>query len=185
MRLTVLGALDPATVDAFYPAYAAAFEPLRTRAAARHILSAAEFAEEMTDPRIDKYVVWTDDGEPVAMTTMTTDLSAVAWISPEYFAARYPEHYARGAVYYLGYTLVGPGRKRHGAFALMMDAVVRRLIEGRAVCAFDICAYNDERGIGRRIAALCRAGNSTIDPVDVQTYYAASFGGPQLSGASA
>ena len=34
-------------VDSFYELYRVAFEPLRTLAAARHVLSPAEFAEEM------------------------------------------------------------------------------------------------------------------------------------------
>jgi hypothetical protein len=176
MKVTVEQTLPASVVDAFYPMYVAAFDPLRTVAAARHVLSAEEFAAEMADPRIDKYVVWDDEDMPVAMTTLATDLAAVPWISPEYFAAKYPEHLARGAVFYLGYTLVAPGgRRRPGVFPLMIQRMMRRLIEANAVCGFDVCAHNDTHGIGRQVAAMCRAGNADIAKLDTQTYYSFAF----------
>ncbi|MGC9665876.1 hypothetical protein ACNTMW_04895 [Planosporangium sp. 12N6] len=175
MRLSIERVIDADTVATFYPLYVAAFEPIRTRAAARHLLSAEEFAAEMTDHLIDKYVVWDDDGEPIALTTLTTDLSAVPWISPEYFAARYPEQFARGAIYYLGYTLVHPGFAERGVFQLMSDAVERRCADVEAVLAFDVCAYNDARAVGRRVGRLGDSEGVTLSAVDVQTYYAATF----------
>jgi len=179
MKITVESAVDADTIAMFYDLYIAAFTPLQTNAAARHMLTAEEFAAEMTDERIDKYVAWDADGEPVALTTLTTDLAAVPWISPHYFAARYPEHYARGALYYLGYTLVHPDNERSGVFARIAARIVRRLTEARAVCAFDVCGYNDGvHQIGRSIAALSRSLDMEMDTVDVQTYYAAAFNGP-------
>ena len=56
---------------------------------------AAEFLDEMSDPRIVKYTVWRSEGEPVALATVTNDLEAVTWVSPDFFAARYPR--ARGS----------------------------------------------------------------------------------------
>jgi GNAT superfamily N-acetyltransferase len=176
MKITTERVLAASVVAAFYPLYAAAFAPLRTRAAARHVLTADEFAAEMADERIDKYVVWDDSGAPVAMTTLATDLAAVGWISPEYFAARHPDEFARGAVFYLGYTLVHPEHANQGVFQLMTDTIERRCAEVRAVCAFDVCAYNDAGRVGRRIALLA-SGNWNVDAVDVQTYYAASWAG--------
>jgi len=117
MRITIERSLDPGAVDAFYRLYRAAFAPLRTNAAARHLLSAEEFAAEMADKRIEKYVAWAGNGEPVGLATLTADLSAVPWISPEYYGARYPDHLARGALFYLGYTLVRPDHEQRGVFA--------------------------------------------------------------------
>jgi len=174
VRVTVESTIDTSVVEAFYALYVAAFDPLRTRAAARHVLTAGEFAAEMHDPRIDKYVVWDDGGEPVALTTLATDLSAVAWISPEHMAARYPEHAERGAVYYLGFTLVHPQRG-HRAFALTIGALTRRLAEDRAVCGFDVCAYNDAGNLGRSLVRAFGRDRVSPDRIDVQTYYAADY----------
>jgi hypothetical protein len=183
MKLTIERVLSAAAITAFYPLYVAAFDPIRTRAAARHMLTAEEFEAEMTDERIDKYVVWGDNGEPVALSTLATDLSALPWISPEYFAARYPDQFARGAVYYLGYSLVHPEHASNGAFQLMLGAIERRGAEDRAVCAWDVSAYNDERAIGRRRKGLLAAGWN-VDTVDVQTYYTACYDGALSTGAA-
>jgi hypothetical protein len=184
MRITVEHAISDDAIAAFYRMYAAAFDPLRTKAAARHLLTVEEFAAEMTDERIDKYVVWGDGDRPLGLATLATDLSAVPWISPEYFSACYPEHMSRGAVYYLGFTLVDPGHEREGVFALIAARVVRRLSQARAVCAFDVCGYNDDvHQIGRSITALSRSLDVNVDTLDVQTYYAAAFSGPRRKAA--
>jgi hypothetical protein len=184
VNLTVQRAIDPALVPAFYEMYAAAFDPVRTRAAARHLLTAREFAEEMADKRIEKYVVWDDSGEPLALTTFTNDLAAVAWISPDFYTARYPEHHARGTLFYLGYTLVRPRRATHRVFKVMMDRIIERLTEARAVCVFDVSAYNDSRAVGRLVASLPAGRRAQVEAVDVQTYYGVTFGAATDCGAA-
>jgi hypothetical protein len=177
VKITLEQKLTDAVVEAFYPLYAAAWEPIRTRAAARHLLTAEEFAEEMIDERIDKYVVWNDDDQAVALTTVATDLAAVPWISPEYYRSRYPQEAARGALYYMGYTLVDPENAGKGAFLMMMDALQRRLNEERAVCGADICAFNQTNTVGRRFHANAEFPGVEVLPVDTQTYYAVTFQG--------
>ncbi len=177
MRFTVERVLEPALINEFYPQYVAAFDPLRTRAAARHVLTAREFAADLTDERIDKYLAW-DGARPVGLATVATDLSAVPWISPEYFAARYPEQAGRGALYYLGFVLVHPeyqgGRAYHG----IIKRVVDRIVENRAVCGFDACAYNDAHQIGQTIARVGRRADMRIETLDTQSYHAALSDGP-------
>jgi hypothetical protein len=185
MRVTIEPTIPPYLVSSFYDLYVAAFGPLRTRAAARQVLTLHEFAQEMTDPRVDKYVVWDVDARgverAVALTTFTNDLSTVPWIEPAYYAHRYPEHYARGAVFYLGFTLVDPGLHLAGVFSMTVGKIVERLVEERAVCAWDICAHNDtvlQLGAGiERI--ITRMAEVTVGSIDVQTYYASMFHGPK------
>lgn len=179
MRLTIELAIDAAGVDDLYGMYAAAFGPMRTRAAARHLLTAAEFTAEMGDKRIEKYVVWSDDDEPLGLATVTTDLSAVAWISPDFYAARYPQHAARGALLYLGYLLVRPGRGTYRVGRLLLDRIVERLVAQRAVCVFDVASFNDRRAVGRFVSGLPRAHGARVEAVDVQTYYGVTFGEPE------
>ncbi len=186
MRVTIEPTIPPYLVTAFYDLYVAAFGPLRTRAAARQVLTLHEFAQEMTDPRVDKYVVWDTDGHggerAVALTTFTNDLSTVPWIEPAYYAHHYPEHFARGAVFYLGFTLVHPGLHQGGVFSTTVAKIVERLVAERAVCAWDICAHNDTvlqlgAGIERLITRMAEV---TVGSVDTQTYYASTFHGPKL-----
>lgn len=159
---------------ALHPIYTHAFDPLRTRAAARHMLSADEFAAEMNDPRIDKYVVWNGDDVPVGLTTLTSDLSAIPWVSRDYYTSHYPDAAAAGLLFYLGYILVDSRSRRSGAMIMMTSEVNRRLSQAHGVLGFDMCGYNDASGIGRHAKKLL-AASDRIERVDVQSYYAADF----------
>jgi hypothetical protein len=170
-------ALTADVAEAFWGLYLEAFEPLRTRAAARHVLHRDEFDEEMADPRVLKLLAHDPHGRPVGLTTLATDLAAVPWVSPEFFAARYPEHAARGAVWYVGFTLAHPGRRATRTFMDMIDALVAHLAEHRVVCAYDVSRFNDDSlhfadNLRRRLE---RTQDVTVESVDRQTYYATTF----------
>jgi hypothetical protein len=132
LEVTIETTIGGEHAEDFYRLYLDAFEPLRTRAAARQVLNRAVNMEDMADPRVFKYVGWSS-GRPIALATMTSHLETVPWISPEYFSVRYPEHAARGAIYYLGFTLVHPSNDTPRALEQMISAGVRRLVDARAV----------------------------------------------------
>lgn len=173
--ITVVTAVDPATIERFWHIYVAAFEPIMTKAAARHMLTFDEFAAEMTDGRIDKYVAAAHDGYVYGITTVTTDLTAVPWIEPDYYLSRYPEQAARGALFYLGFTLVDPDRRPFRAFKEMMDTVCRRFASARGVCGFDFCDYNARGAVGKVVRALPTTFGATIEEVDTQSYKVLDF----------
>lgn len=171
--------VDDATARGFYELYLAAFGPMRTRAAARNVLHEEEFFDEMGDRRVSKYVARAPDGRAVGLTTLTNDLRSVPWISPEYYAEHFPEHTARNAVYYLGFTLVHPDARRGSTFTDMMNQVLGRLVAEHAVVGCDICGYNNtalsfDKNI---IKMLMATAEVTVDVLDTQTYYSAEFRG--------
>ena len=106
--------------------YRPAFEPLKVRSAARQVLTRGEFLEQMRDERVDKYVAWENGSEPIGMITLTRHLESVPWISPDYFAARYPEHWARNAIYYIGFILAHPRNRRPGSWRPSCTGASRR-----------------------------------------------------------
>jgi hypothetical protein len=163
--------------ERFWKLYLEAFEPLRTRAAARHVLHREEFDEELADPRVLKLLAHDERGEAVGLTTLATDLAAVPWVSPEFFAARYPEHAARGAVWYVGFTLAHPGRRSTRTFMDMIDALVAHLAAHRVVCAYDVSRFNGDalRFADNLSRHLKRTQDVTVETVDRQTYYATTF----------
>jgi len=169
--------VDAAVADRFWDLYLEAFEPLRTRAAARHVLHRDEFDEEMADPRVLKLLAHDEQGTAVGLTTLATDLAAVPWVSPEFFAARYPEHAVRGAVWYIGFTLAHPGRRSTRTFMDMIDALVAHLAEHRVVCAYDVSRFNDDslRFADNLRRHLERTQDVTVETVDQQSYYATTF----------
>ena len=171
--------VDDASAQMFYDLYLAAFAPMRACAAARNVLHRDEFFAEMVDPRVSKYVAWAAAGQPVGLTTLTNDLHSVPWVSPEYFAAQYPEHTARNAVYYLGFTLVHPDARRGTTFTDMIGHVLARLVTDRAVVGCDICAFNNtEHSFDQSIITMLTASAEvTVEVLDTQTYYSAVFDG--------
>ena len=174
-QVSVLTVLDEPTARLFWELYSADFGPLRTRAAARQVLHEDEFYEEMADPRVWKYVVHDVTGQPVGLTTLTKHLETVPWISPEYYQARFPQHHARQAIYYLGFTLVAQGSRQMSGFTTMMEAVAERVGADRAVCGYDICSFNNEsmRFDEHIEAMLNRTRTVPVERLDSQTYYVA------------
>ncbi|MBM7507234.1 hypothetical protein JOE61_001048 [Nocardioides salarius] len=180
ITIDVEGALDPDVVERFHALYAETFAPMATRAVARQVLHREEFVEEMSDPRVMKYVARDPAGDVVGLTTLTRDLETVPWISPDYFAAHYPEHTARNAVFYLGFTLVAPRHQRTHVFQSMIEQVIARVLEERGVCGWDVCAYNEEvLGFSTMIGELLHShADCTVEQVDAQTYSVVEMHGP-------
>ncbi|MET8649627.1 hypothetical protein [Nocardia aurea] len=177
VSVTVETSIPDAGIEVFHRLYEEAFGPLRTKAIARQVLHRAEFREEMIDPRVLKYVARTPDGEPIGVTTLTRHLETVPWISPHYFAARYPEHAARNAIYYAGFTLVAPSARQGAAFHAMIKSVVQVLVAERAAVGWDICSYNNTQlSFADSIrAVLDEQANVEVAVEDSQTYYTAQF----------
>ncbi|HSU36511.1 MAG TPA: hypothetical protein VLJ88_12710 [Propionibacteriaceae bacterium] len=172
------------TAEMFFQLYLQAFEPLRTKAAARQVLTRDEFFEHLADPRVDKYVAWQSASEPVGITTLTKHLHALPWISAEYYAARYPEEWSRNAVYYLGFTLCQPGvaggfqaPDRPNFLETLIQIGIGPLIAERGVIAYDVCSHNNEAlNLPDRIAAvLDRHSDARAEVLDTQVYYGVSF----------
>jgi hypothetical protein len=184
LTISVETTVDDETAATYFALYRETFGALATLAAARQLLHEHEFLEDMRDPRVHKYVARDADGHVVGMSTLSTHLETVPWISSEFFAHHYPEHTARGAVYYLGFTLVDPRVRQSRVFAAMVDRIVERLVADRAVCAWDICGHNDDViGLGANIDTIVRrTADVAIDPIDRQTYYAARFSGLPAEG---
>jgi GNAT superfamily N-acetyltransferase len=176
MRMTNQAVIDPELVELFYKIYAGAFAPIASVAAARHVLTSAEFAGEMADERIEKHVFWSEIGEPVALATYTRDLSTIPWISPAFYARRYPEHAARNAIVYMGYSLVHPAHQGRGVMSRLLDDSIATVRAVDGVGVFDVCAYNDARQIGYLHSMVNKLGMGSLEPVDTQTYYAVTFG---------
>jgi hypothetical protein len=141
MRTTELLTVDRDLAARFWSLYDVAFGALRTASPCRQALTEAEFHEEMVDERIVKLTVW-DGEEAVAMALLATDLSAIPWISPDYFETRFPEQYARGAIYYLGAILTAPHRREAGNAQILGDEMVRYVAERDGVFAFDCASLN-------------------------------------------
>ena len=176
-RVTIERHLDDAGVTEWWPVYEAAFSPMATRASARHLLSPEEFAEEMADDRIMKLLAWDEAGQAVAMTTVATDLDAVAWISPTFYKTRFDEALGRDALWYVGYTLAHPAARRTSAFVDMLDTLIEMLSTNSVTVGYDVSRFNDLslKFANHLFERASRVADLTAAEVDVQTYYTATF----------
>jgi pyruvoyl-dependent arginine decarboxylase (PvlArgDC) len=179
VRVTVEKEIDYVTARRYYQLYLDTFGPMETEAVARQVLHESEFIEEMLDPRVLKYVAWSEDDEVIGMTTLSSDLSTVPWISPAYFEHHYPEQYARGAVYYLGFTLVHPDHRGKHLFHAVLAPMWDLVQEQRPVVAWDMCLANDQLGLGGSAGKLIETfADVTFEQIDRQNYYVGVFHGP-------
>lgn len=175
MRIETPAALPEDLVEEFLKVYRAAFEPLEVRAAARQSLTDEEFVAEVNHPAVLKWVARDELDRPCGMAFVATDLAIVPWISLPYYQARFPEHYARKAIYYFGGLLVHPDHQGTTAAAELLEASLGRCAEDHAIAAFDCCAFNVEvKHFTDHIDAVCRrvAIECDLQEIDVQHYYA-------------
>ncbi|MFT4166652.1 MAG: GNAT family N-acetyltransferase [Microlunatus sp.] len=166
------------TIEDLYPRYAAVWNELVLKAAARHRLSLDEFRQQMLDPRLEKHVVLDEDNRVIAMTTITADLEAIPWINPTFYQQRFPKECANSTMYYLGYTFVDADHRRTRAIAIMTDAVDERVSSAQGVIGFDMCELTIEHGIGRRLQRLFPSSREVVRG-DTQTYLIADYRVPQ------
>lgn len=179
LHVTIEDEIPADRIGQFHQLYEEAFGPLRTKAVARQVLHPDEFHAVMLDARVDKHVARLGSGEPIGVTTVTKHLDTVPWISPDYFTARFPEHAARDAIYYVGFTLITPSARHEHAFRAMIESVVQVLVAARAAVGWDICSYNITRSwfTGYIQSVIDRQTNLEVLIEDSQSYYAAWFTG--------
>jgi hypothetical protein len=174
MLITMETRIRDSTIEEFLGVYRDSFSPLEDKAAARQSLTDDEFREEMREESVLKFVAWDKTGHPAALAFVATDLSVVPWISVPYFAARFPEHFSRGAVYYFGALLVRTDLRGGVAAAALLKELTRFVSINRGIAAFDCCRYNEET---INLPELVAAGGRQIceidtQEIDAQRYYA-------------
>jgi len=171
MQVTLLRDVGDALACRYWPLYDEAFAALRTASPCRQFLTEDEFMEEMADPRILKFVLW-DDGEAVGMALVAEDLSAVPWISADYFAARFPLEYAEGRLFYFGALLTAPHARRNGNAKRLLAALSEHVATVDGIAAFD-CAGVNVPYVPDLVAAIAdEVTDLETERIDAQHYYA-------------
>ncbi len=174
-----LTTVAPDLAEEFRAVYRAAFEPLERLSPARQALTDDEFLEAMHDESVVKFLGWDADRVPCAMAIMATDLSVVPWVSAPYFEARFPEHHARGAVYYFHALLVRPEFQGGPWARLLLEELTWALAANKAVAAFDCCSHTVNTARLPEVIARVAHRISHLEPteLDQQHYFAYVLGG--------
>lgn len=172
MKIDVRTDLVDEQLELAWQLYDTAFRHLNALTVQRHLMYRSEFDDVMTDRRVEKWLAYSDDGVLLGLATYTNQLSAWPLISPEYFARRWPAHYADGRIWYCGFVAVPT--HEHGIFVKLIEAMYRHAEERDGVISLDICRHNIEayrldRAIGtwlRRISS----GRVRSEAADSQTF---------------
>jgi hypothetical protein len=177
LRIDVVARLPAELMDEAWRFYVDAFDELRTLAVQRHVYFRHEFETQMTDERVLKYVGI--DGDCIrALATLTNDLHAVPLISPEYFEQRWPELYAQGRIFYVGFTAVQSGVKGAGVFVGVLHRMSERILSAESIMVLDVCAHNEAvHGLPNvvKIATGRIAGTVRSRRLDSQSYWLYEF----------
>jgi hypothetical protein len=175
LELIVLAVVDGELRERAWEAYGDAFAELRTAAIQRHMMTRDEFDAVMADERVQVYLARHPDGTVAAIATLANDLAAMPLVSPDFFRARWPEHYDAGRCWYIGLVGVRPSEQGGGAFQLIVGTVAATLGPRGGVLVLDVPQRNIESfhvpNAVKRIADAVVADVS-IEMVDAQTYWA-------------
>lgn len=175
LRLIVLPVVAGELRERAWEVYSSAFDELRTAAIQRHMMTRAEFDEVMADDRVQVYLAEQPDGVIAGIATLANDLTAMPLVSPDFFAARWPEHYAAGRCWYIGLVGVRPSAQGAGAFQLIVSTVAATVGPPGGVLVLDVPQRNIESfhvpHAVKRIADTVVSG-ATCEMVDAQTYWA-------------
>lgn len=175
LDLLVLPTLEGELLELAWDAYRDAFEELRSAAIQRHVMTRAEFDEVMSDDRVDVYLVRRADGAIAAVATLTNELTAMPLVSPDFFAARWPDHFDAGRCWYIGFVGVRPSEQGSGAFHLIVSTVAGRFGEGGGVLVLDVPQRNMEGfHVPRAVKRIADDVISDLayEMVDAQGYWA-------------
>lgn len=188
MELVHKEIVDGDLAEQVWEMYAAAFEPLRTTAVQRHVMLRQEFDDVMCDPRVRKILAVDrpDSGRLVVAgaATLTQDLDAVPLISPDYFAARWPQLFAERRIWYVGFLAVHPDYHGTRAVSVTVGEICRRAAREGGLVAVDICAHNEATiKLPTLLLRLARTftPRTSLLKLDAQTYWAFDFPEPAVA----
>lgn len=128
-------------IKALGEVYVRIFSEVDEMAVNRHLMSGEEFAELGRDPLMRKFVALDSAGQPVGLSCITRDVASWGLVSPRALRRRYPEAYAAGKLFYVGFVGVLPGNP--GVFPQLLEAMSDWGGRGNGeVYVMDFCGYN-------------------------------------------
>jgi hypothetical protein len=151
--------------------YRAAFEPVNSLAAQRHLMTHREFEDLLVDDRIGKYLA-IREGRTAGLAVMTDNLEAWPLISAEFYARKYPGR----RVFYVGFVAVP--LHQTGVFTTLIGRMQDEIAQADGVAAMDFSGFNlQQRGIGDVVRTLLthRVPTTTGGVVDRQEFWSFDF----------
>ena len=144
MPVTIERHIDDETRARLVALYREAFEPLSAVTATKQTLAAGEFAALLNFDATTVFVSRGRDGAIHGFAVAVTDLKLIPWINPEFFHAKFPEHYTTGRLVYMPCFVVEPALQKGTTFVALTLEIAKYYGPLDAVLAMDCCTYNVE-----------------------------------------
>ena len=178
MKTSLQYVVDGDLLEEAWKLYQHSFDQLRHLAVQRHVMYSDEFDAVMADPRVVKGLVFDEHGALAGLASMSNDLRSMPLVSPEYFAHRWPQRYAAGHVFYIGFTAVHPNAIGSGVFGELVKMMTEIVSQVDGVAVMDVCDHNKDRlHLPRAIHWLASTWSNQVQTVhlDAQTYIGYDF----------
>jgi ribosomal protein S18 acetylase RimI-like enzyme len=178
MSVTTMQVVTDELREQAWKLYREAFDPLRRTAMQRHVMYDEEFDAVMADARVAKYLIYDGEGVLQGLGTITNQMESMPLVSPEYFEARWPERFAQGRVYYIGFVGVHPHAHGSGIFAELVKAMTSMVAACDGIAILDVCRHNLKTlHLPRMISILASSWAPHVEMVDLdaQTYIGYDF----------
>ncbi len=164
--------------DALWELYSAAYERLSAIDITRETFFRSEFDEVLADSTNRVWVV-RDEGRPVSMALIATDISTTRYLSRAYFDRVDPDRMSAGLVHYILWVVTHPDYQAGSAtFVLARGALSVESSEG-SLLVFDLPDSNQPRQEGGGAELFYRlaqmVGPVTLQEHGVSRYYALDF----------
>ena len=169
---------DASLTERLWVLYSRAYLRTARETPTHEMLDRGEFREQLASSVNRVWVVW-DDGMPVGMALVSTDIRATRWLSETYFEHHFPDRYAAGKVHYVVWVVVDRAYGTGGAITMLARHALAAESRDGSLLVFDTPEINQPDEHGGAAELMFRlskmVGDAQLLPLTTQRYYAVDF----------
>lgn len=173
------GVTNMSLIDQLWELYVLSYEKIAEQDITRETLFRHEFNEVMADSTYRTTLVHGDDGVPLAMSVVATDIGVTRYLSVPYFRRRYPQRLADGRIHYVMWAVIHPDHQATRVRFELGRAGMAQAAEDGVLLVFDLPESNQPEEGGGGAEGLRRLARTMaevqLESFGVSRYYALDF----------
>lgn len=179
------GIKDPGLVSRLWTVYERGYGKVADSSVTHEMFDRAEFEECLRDSSNRSWVAW-DDGVPVGLAVVATDVRSSPWLSTHYLERHDSKRMADQRVHYLMFVVIDKPYAGGSTVMRMARELLRLEAAEDSLLIFDVPEINQPRESGglaelmRRLARMI--GESEVKQIHVQRYFSVEFAPTSASG---
>lgn len=173
------GVRDPSLVSRLWVIYERGYGKVAESSVTHEMFDRQEFEQCLRDESNRCWLAW-DDGAPVGLAVVATDVRSSPWLSTQYFERHDPERMGGRRIHYLMFVVIDKPYAGGPTVMRMARELLRLEASEDSLLIFDVPEINQPREKGglaelmRRLARMI--GESEVRQIHVQRYYSVEFG---------